>query len=145
MAIQIECMGRVLAVRFRRRLDGDAVERHADDDARGRALGTVIRYYLGRRLGPLAMAPLPIRSSELARPGAIESPARFAKRIPARFAAATRPAVRLTPIAPRAEKKHPLTIAACAEDKSDGQHGRAAREVGHLDAVMRCSVAITAE
>jgi hypothetical protein len=145
MAIQIECMRRVLAARIRRHLDGDAVERQGDDGARGPDGETVIRYFLWRRLGPLAIAPLSIRASELAWPGALESPPGLANRIPARFATAAHAAVRLSPIASRTEEEHLPAIAAGAEDEANGQHGRAAREVGHPDAVMRCSAPITAE
>jgi hypothetical protein len=144
MAIQIECIGRVLAVRIVRRLRGDAVERQADDAARHPVGGTVIRYFLTRRLGPLAMAPLPVRSPESTRPSALEPPPRLASRLPPRFATTTRPTVRMATITPRAEKEHLPAVGAGAKDESDGQHGRAAREVGRLDAVMRCSVAITA-
>jgi|HubBroStandDraft_1064217.scaffolds.fasta_scaffold462521_2 hypothetical protein len=91
------------------------------------------------------MAPLPIGSPELPWPRALESPARLANGITARFATAARPAVGLSSIAPRAEKEHLLAIATSAENKSDGEHGRAAREVGPPNAVMRCLLAITAE
>jgi hypothetical protein len=145
MAIQIDCIGGVLAARFRRRLGGDQVERQADHRADGARNDTLMRYFLRRRLDPLPMAPLPVGAPEPAGARQGEPAAGVTERAATCFLATARPAVRLPPITARAHEEHLSAGRVSAYDEADGEHGRAAREVGRPDAVMRCSVAITAE
>src|ERR1700722_3443731 len=144
MAVQIECIGRVLAARTRRRPDGDAIERQADHGAPRAGSDTLMRYFLRRRLGPLAMATLPVGPPKPPCAGQSKPATRLAKRTSTSLAATSRPAVRLTAVAVRADKEHLATGQLGAHDEANGQHGRAAREVGPRAAGMRCCSAITA-
>lgn len=144
MAVQIECMGGVLAARARRRLGGGAIERQVDDAAAGGEDDTLMRYFLRRGLGPLAMAPLPVSAPEPAGASPGEAAPRFPKRTSTGIVAASPPAVRLAPVAGRADEEDLATRRPGADDEANGQHGRAAREVGRRAAGMRCCSAITA-
>lgn len=144
MAVQIECFRRVLATRARRRLHGDAIERQADHRSESRLVGTLMRYFLRRRPGPLTMAALTVGPSEASGEGRSEPSTGLAKRASTRFATTSRPAVHLARIAVRADKEHLATGQFGAKDEANGQHGRAAREVGRRAAGMRCCSAITA-
>jgi hypothetical protein len=144
MAIQIDCIGGVLAARFRRRLGGDQVERQADHRAGGAGDDALMRYFLRRRLGPLSMAPLAIGAPEPAGTRQREPAAGVANGAATRFVATAPPAVSLAAITGRADEEHLSTGQVSAYDKANGQHGRAAREVGPRAAGMRCSSAITA-
>ncbi len=90
------------------------------------------------------MTSLSIGTAKATGSGALESPAGITKRPAAGFVPTARPAIRLTAIASRTEKEDLAAIRQGTDDESDGEHGRAAREVGRLAAAMRCSLAITA-
>jgi hypothetical protein len=83
MAVQIECMGRVLAARARRRLHGGAIERQVDNAAARAHGGTLMRYFLRRGLGPLAMASLAVSTPEPTGASPREPAARLPDRTPA--------------------------------------------------------------
>ena len=67
MAVQIECMGEVLADRARRRHGGAPGEQQTDDPAVRTGERTLMRYLLRRGLGPLMMTPLPVGAPEALR------------------------------------------------------------------------------
>ena len=90
------------------------------------------------------MTALSISTSTPARSGAIEPSAGFPNGSAAGISPTARSAIRLTPIATRAQKEDLTALSKGADDESNGEHGRAAREVGRRAATMRCSVAITA-
>jgi hypothetical protein len=144
MAVQIECIGGVLAARARRRLGGGAIERQVDDAAASGEDDTLMRYFLRRGLGPLAMAPLPVRAPEPAGASPSEAAARLPKRTSTGIVAASPSAVRLTPVALAADEEHLAARRRGADDEANGEHGRAAREVGLRAAGMRSCSAITA-
>jgi hypothetical protein len=83
MAIQIECMRRILAVRSGRSLRGRPVERQVDGAVHRARIATVIRHFLGRRLGPLSIPPLPIRRPEPTGSTALVVPTGLASRLTA--------------------------------------------------------------
>jgi hypothetical protein len=143
MAVQIECMETVLAARARRRLHGGAIERQVDDAAVRARGGTLMRYFLRRGLGPLAVAPLAVGTPEPAGASPGEPAARLPHREPAGILAASPPAVRLAAVASRADKEYLAARRRGADDEANGK-GRAAREVGRRAAGMRCCSAITA-
>jgi hypothetical protein len=70
----------VLAARHRRCLHGDAIERQVHDAAVRARGGTLMRYFLRRRLGPLAVAMLAVGGPEPAG----TSPGEPAARLPDR-------------------------------------------------------------
>jgi len=127
-----------------RRLGGGQVERQADHRAGSAGDDTLMRYFLRRRLGPLSMAPLAIGAPKPAGARQGEPAAGLANGAATRFVATAPPAISLTPITARADEEHLSTGQVSAYDEANGQHGRAAREVGHRAAAMRCSSAITA-
>jgi hypothetical protein len=90
------------------------------------------------------MAPLAIDAPEPAGARHGEPAAGLANREATRFVATAPPAISLPPITARADEEHMSTGQVSAHDEANGQHGRAAREVGRRAAGMRCSSAITA-
>jgi hypothetical protein len=90
------------------------------------------------------MAALTVCSSEAPGEGRSEPSTGLAKRAATRLVTTARTAVPLPAVALRADKEHLTTRQLGAEDEANGQHGRAAREVGRRAAGMRCSSAITA-
>ena len=94
MAVQIECRGGVLAARAGRRLHGGAIERQVDDAAVRARGGTLMRYFLRRGLGPLAVAPLAVGTPEPTGASHGEPAARLPDRTPAGVLAASPPAIR---------------------------------------------------
>jgi hypothetical protein len=137
-------MGRVLAARAGRRLHGGAIERQVDDAAVRARGGTLMRYFLRRGLGPLAVSSLPVGTPEPTGASPREPATRLPDREPAGALAASAAAVRLAPVAGRADEGHLAARRRGADDEANGEHGRAAREVGRRAAGMRCCSAITA-
>jgi hypothetical protein len=144
MAVQIEGMGGLLAARTRRRRGGDGIERQVDDAVAGTERVTLMRYFLCRGLGPLAMTPLPVGASPPTRARLHETPARLPERVTTGLLPAPLSAVSLAPVASGTDKEYLATARQGTDDESNGQHGRAAREVGRRAAGMRWCSAITA-
>jgi hypothetical protein len=103
-----------------------------------------MRYFLRRKLGSLPVPALPVGSSQSTRPRLIEAAAGLANRPATGLLAAAPTAVRLPTVTAGAQKEYLSALELGADDESDGQHGRAAREVGRRAAGMRFSSAITA-
>lgn len=133
-----------LAARIGRRLRGDVVERQGQRLAGGTDRTTLIRYFLCRGLGPRAMTPLAISPPMASLPRRVVLPPRLAKLLATALRAASGLTVALSPIAARADEEDLPAFGVAANDESDGEHGRAARKVGHPAAVMRNLLAITA-
>jgi hypothetical protein len=95
-----------------------------------------MRYFLRRKLGPLPVSSLPVGACESTRPRLIKAAAGLANGPATRLLAAAPTAVRLPTVATRAQKEDLSALELGAHDESDGQHGRAAREVGRRAAEM---------